>query len=280
MQNSDPSSPDGITTMVALERPALPNPERLVSRLSEQIGFLGDADYTANETNFILPTVDGTVFISLFDFPYPRDEWADLAARNWQWSAAAEAGPRQNAHLVIHSSFPADPPLKAHLKQAAIVDEILNQLPAVGVVWASALNSPENFRRSFATSKDGGGPPSLSWILYQMSSTPKGSTVISTLGLNRMGLMEIEGNPIPLPADKALFLANAVAVLLMKSGPVIGDGDTVDGADGRPVRVRHAPSFRDGVGTVYRLDFGLPPYEGGEPRSAKRSVFRRLFGRQ
>ncbi|MEM1307697.1 MAG: DUF4261 domain-containing protein, partial [Pseudomonadota bacterium] len=251
--------------------------ERLIKRLRSRVGFTSDTNYEASETSLIMPLDSGLLMTGLIDAPYPEAEWKDLAARAWQWPEAAAVHAQIAAHLIVSCSYGNAPRLQAHLKHAAVVDEILSQVTAVGVVWGSELNSPDVFSTTVAHADAGDSVPTTLWTLYQLSQHGPETTVVSTLGLDAFGLMEIEANPAPKAPADAFGLVDGLASYLMQNGPVVGDGDTFGGTVEERITVRHAPSFRDGVGTVYQIDFGLPPQMTAE--APKPGFLARLFGR-
>ena len=72
--------------------------------------------------------------------------------------------------------------------------------------------------------------------------------------MSNFGLMEIESKDARISFVSLLSLVNGMAQYLIKSGPVIRDGDTVGDAS-QKIRVRHGKSYwRPGM-TVYRVEF-------------------------
>ena len=268
-----------VMAMVALTRPMLPNPERLIKRLDARIGTQGDTTYEASETSIIIPVAGGALIIALIDAPYPRDDWMSLASRNWHWPDAAQAYDAQTAHLVISCGWAEDTPFDAHLKHAEVIAEIVDQLDAVSVFWASAMTEPASVAVQLEDYRQNGAVPTMLWLLYQITPQGPNQTVISTLGMDQFGLMELEANPASLPPQDAWNVLQGLAAYLIVNGPVVNDGDTIGQDAKHKIVVRHQPSFRDGPGMVYALDFGLPPAIKPEPNSESGGFMKRIFGR-
>src|SRR5262249_14428845 len=80
---------------------------------------------------------------------------------------------RHKAHLIVFCSWPKFSRLDAHMCHLALVRELVEQLPVIGVLWGSALVPASIFKGEFAGAQNGGIPFSL-WVLIQYSKQPNG----------------------------------------------------------------------------------------------------------
>jgi hypothetical protein len=173
---------------------------------------------------------------------------------------------------MVHCSWSKFSRLDAHMRHLVFVRELVEQLPAIGVLWGSVLMPTGTFKAEFATTLKGAVPFSL-WVLIQFSKQPNGNILISTIGMRDFGLMEIETES-SLPLDRTYDLVRKFGSYILANGPVVQDGQTMGETADERTKVRHARSFRPDVNdNVYWLELADKP-------TVRRpaGIFSRLFG--
>ncbi|HRY08045.1 MAG TPA: DUF4261 domain-containing protein [Hyphomicrobiaceae bacterium] len=253
MAEADEQRTRQLMAMIFLERPQAPDMERLKERFGE---LLNVADILPPDGDAQVVSCDGSLLITgLVDAPLPQPHWQGWVDQAWWWPEASDVMETNQAHLVVSSAWDHSSRLDAHVKHTLVVREFIDQLPAVAVTWGNVLVSADQFAGEFHRFQSEQLLPVRLWVMIQVSGDGQGGTIVSTLGMDAFGLMEIEANSAPMEPQDALQFINNLAGYLIANGPVINDGDTVGGAQGEQVKVRFAPSFRDGIGKVYLLDF-------------------------
>ena len=136
----------------------------------------------------------------------------------------------------------------AHLNHTAVVRELIEQLPVIGVLWNSALTSAEDF-------KTHSGIPMRLWVQLQVSTQPNGNILISTNIMEKFGHMEIETEST-LSLEETYYLVEGFALYRSMSERPVKDGDTFVNQEGdNPIKVRQTWSFRPDVNeNVYWLE--------------------------
>ncbi len=278
-QPKDQQRPRQIMSMIFLDRPQMPDMERLKERFGE---LLNIGEFLPPDGNAQVVPCDGSLLIAgLVDAPLPQHHWQNWVEKAWWWPEAAEVMATNQAHLIVSSSWDHSTRLDAHVKHTLVVREFIDQLSAIAVSWGSVLVSANQFAGEFHKFQAEQVLPVRLWVLIQLSGDGQGGTVVSTLGMDAFGLKEIEANSAPMEPQDALLLVNNLAGYLISKGPVVNEGDTVGGSESERIKVRFAPSFREGVGEVCLLDFersGGPEPVKPESNFAK-NVFGKTFGR-
>ncbi|MDX2259220.1 MAG: DUF4261 domain-containing protein [Hyphomicrobiaceae bacterium] len=257
----------GIIAFILLDRPEFPDIGPLIEHFGSMLGIDKSVQPVQNpgDKSTLLVTDKGLVVVALMEFPLPAG-YLDLASRAWWWPEAPAALHKHTAHLVVQASWSGDDRMTAHAKHTLVVRDLIDRLPsASAVVWGSVIVSTDQYRGEFHRLQTEGALPVRLWILIQLSGDGNGGTIASTIGMRDFGLMEIEANSAPLSPVETLKCVEGLATYLIAKGPVVNDGDTTGPTTDIRIRVRHAPSFRPDVGTVYLLDFSLPGEPGTSP---------------
>lgn len=253
MVEADGQRPRQIMTMIFMERAQVPDMKRLKERFGD---LLNVGDIPPPDGGAQVVPCDGSLLITgLVDAPLPRHHWQNWSDQAWWWPEAADVMAANQAHLIVSSAWHQSNRLDAHVKHTLVIRELIDQLPAVAVSWGSVLVSADQFAGEFHRFQSEQVLPVRLWVMIQISGDGEGGTIVSTLGMDAFGLMEIEANSAPMEPQDALQFVNNLADYLISNGPVIEDGDTVGGSQSEHIKVRFAPSFREGVGDVYLLDF-------------------------
>jgi hypothetical protein len=122
----------------------------------------------------------------------------------------------------------------------------LKVFDGIGVYWGNACvaNSREVFE-SFCENISEEDLPVPVWLRFQLLRESEGEIGLYTLGMSQFGLMEIEVDDCQMkPMDLVEFVSN-MALYLIRSGPVIADGNTIGNSPDERIRVRHRPSMID-----------------------------------
>ncbi len=264
-----------VLAMIFLDRPQMPDFQKLKERFGEMLNI---GEIVPPEGNAQVVPCDGSLLISaLVDVPLPEQHWHSWVESAWWWPEAADVMRTNQAHLIVSSSWDHSSRVDAHAKHLLVVREFVHQLPAIAVSWASVLVSADQFAGEFHKFQTENVLPVRLWVVIQISGDGQGGTIVSTLGMDKFGLKEIEANSAPMEPQDALMFVNNLCGYLMNNGPVIKDGDTVGGSEEERIRVRFAPSFRDHVGEVYLLDFERK--EGPDPLKSDDTFAKKFFGK-
>ena len=160
--------------------------------------------------------------------------------------------------MIVHCAWSEHSRLDAHIRHLVLVRELVDQLPAIGVLWGSVLMQPATLNGEFARLQQGELPFSV-WVLIQYSKQPNGNILISTLGMRDFELMEIETEST-LPLDQTFDLVRKFGSYMLAKGPVVKDGETIGLTETQRIKVRHTRSFRPDVNeNVYWLELTDAP---------------------
>ena len=145
------------------------------------------------------------------------------------------------------------------------------------VYWGSAnhLIYPPLFRE--ITMEALPNPLLLLWVAINVGERPDGVMTGHTVGLDAVGLMDIEIPQTPKTAEETVAFLVDVADYLLTNGLVIKDGDAVKETDEETIRAVYAVSLLDPEKTVIQLQSDMPYSEVIEP--PKRGFLARLFGK-
>lgn len=258
-EQAPPAEPDMIGVTLLLKRPADIDYRLLI----ERIGNLLDidpkhADMGRHGEVVMLPVSGDVVMGMRVDRPYPEPLEPYTTHAYW-WPDAKKALARNTAHLMVFCRWSNFSRLDAHMRHLILVRELVEQLPVIGVLWASTvLVPPETLKGEVGRMLDGEVPFSL-WVLIQFSKQPNGNTLISTLGMRAFKQMEIETEST-LPLDQTFDLVRKFGSHILASGPVVKDGDTFGLSAEQRIKVRHVRSFRPDVNeNVYWLELADLP---------------------
>jgi hypothetical protein len=145
--------------------------------------------------------------------------------------------------------------LEAHVRHTRLINGLLEQLPAVGVLWDLSLVHTDLVRKMTANMLAGQGMPVQLWVLIQFSRQKNGNSLVSTVGMRDLGHMEIETD-CARPLQEAYGVVLRFANWLIDRQAPMHDGGKYDLAPEASVVVRHRKSFRPDVpANVYWLDF-------------------------
>lgn len=189
--------------------------------------------------------------------PIPGGEAEEYADRNIMWPNGKTEAAQHRSHVIVTTLGGDDDvtPVESAIDVTRLALLALRLFDGLGVYWgnASVSNSREMFE-SFCSEISPDHVPAPAWLRYQMFR--EGDDVgLYTVGMNQFGLMDIEVDRSPMqPMELVEFVSN-LASYLIKSGPVIADGNTVGGSEEERILVRHRPSMVDEDRKVYKIVF-------------------------
>lgn len=250
---ADPSKIKALS-FVALAEPTLPPPASVRAALQERLGSVKIDDMETDEKKIILFRIrGGTVMVGLLDAPLPKGELEFACKWAWHWRTACDAMASHKAHLHVAVLDTDLDKTGAALLQTSVVASLMDA-NAIASYWGSSLHSRDSFlKQSARASRD--NPPIWLWVNFRLTSDVEKGWTISTDGMEKFDLYEIESKDANVDGKRLFTLIVGMAEYLIKKGPVIKDGETIGDSPAENIRVRHSPSYwRDGK-TVYRVVF-------------------------
>jgi hypothetical protein len=248
-----PGKPKMIGATLFLERPADIDYRLMIERVGGPLQIDPKQAEGRGPGGAIMIPASGDVIMGMrIDAPHPGpfDQQAGFA---YWWPDARKDIARHKAHLMVFCGWSKFTRMDAHMRHLILVRELVEQLPAIGVLWGSVLVPTSTLKGEFASTFKGAVPFSL-WVLIQFSKQPNGNILISTLGMRDFGQMEIETES-SLPLDQTFDLVRKFGSHILASGPVVKDGETFGLTSDQRIKVRHVRSFRPDVNdNVYWLE--------------------------
>ena len=223
----------------------------------------------------------GEAYIAVMNIPATiADDTVELVGPSRLWPETEAFNSDYQAHAVVTvTGFGED---LTGLDDTFLLSKVVASLVAISpetfaVYWGSAnhLIYPPLFRE--ITMEALPNPLLLLWVAINVGERPDGVMTGHTVGLDAVGLMDIEIPQTPKTAEETVaFLVN-VADYLLTNGLVIKDGDAVKETDEETIRAVYAVSLLDPEKTVIQLQSDMPYSEVIEP--PKRGFLARLFGK-
>jgi hypothetical protein len=202
--------------------------------------------------------------IMIVGAPNPLGENESFINSAWWWPDAKDAVSNRKSHAIINVMGVADPSARYALL-ANMTAAVIETTPgAIGVIWdaADALWPADTFM-SVVNGMDGALPlPLMTSVKVSVDTDfpkPDGGPAWlgMTYGLRQFDMMEIETRGWDDDPQSMIDTLLGLSAYLLEKGPVIGDGDTVDGpaTNGRPskLQIKHQASTLEPGRTVLRL---------------------------
>lgn len=233
------------------------DPEQVLHAV--QIVFGVDYQGEAKEEGVVTVSQGETLIGILAHLPHPipEQEAEHYADGNMLWPDGANQASKHSSHVIVTTiGGPERSPIDAAMTLTQLTLVALELFDGIGVYWGagSVCNSREVFEEFCDDMSEDSLPVSV-WIRFQLARGGDQGFGIYTLGMSQFGLMELEADQSPMEVrDLFAFLSN-IASYLIKSGPVIADGNTVGGSEEERIVVRHKPSMVDPARRVYKLIF-------------------------
>jgi hypothetical protein len=207
---------------------------------------------------FVVQKEDTTIgFLAHMPAPVPGEDAQNNADGNFLWPDGKQEACKHQSHVIV-TTFGGEE-LSAvdsaiELTKLALV--ALDAFDGLGVYWGGAYvcNSRSTFE-SFSEGISSENLPIPIWLRFQFIGVSDQEIGIYTLGMQQFNLMEIEVDKCKLDAVELFEFVSNIALYLIKSGPVIADGNTVGGDENEQILVRHLPSMIEDTKTVYKIVF-------------------------
>jgi hypothetical protein len=242
---------------ILLREAKLPDAEGVRARLEKRLGGRltidgMEADDRGKEGVILLHIAGGTAIVGLIDAPLPKGQVDDLCAVAWFWKSACAEVDKHHAQLtvsVVKTSLDRlDTSLLLTDLMAAAMEGNDN---AIASYWRAVLRPRDMFLKASSRASRA-APPVWLWVDFRLSGGEQGVSM-STAGLDVYGLRELEVKDVKRPPMEVFDLITSTATYLVRSGPVIKDGDTIGAAPDLGIVVRYGQSYwREGA-EVYRV---------------------------
>lgn len=163
--------------------------------------------------------------------PPPRTALADAIEHARDWPDAAKATRAAKAALTIVDELPSPERLAPFVAKVAAAAK---KRKCVAIWWkpAARLVSPE--RLAEAARDEDPLRVALHVRLFHVETGAKDEHVIDTVGLDPLGLPDVQSHFVGLDPKLAGAAVENAAHYLFDEGDVINEGDTLDGPDGQP----------------------------------------------
>ncbi|MBZ2196562.1 DUF4261 domain-containing protein [Occultella gossypii] len=203
------------------------------------------------------------------------DDLADIAQHSRLWPNDAPVPVDYTAHSIV-SVFAAEATgHRAATDQAVLLSKVIASLIGLSggiraVYWGSAEHVilPVLFRDLALNTLP--TPLLLAWVAMNVGTRPDGVLTGHTLGLDQLGVMDIEIPNSPEDASGLLDRLVGIADYQLQNGPVIGNADTIGSVAEAQIIAHHAPSAIGDERTVLSLSF-----VSNQSPARKKGLFRR-----
>jgi hypothetical protein len=198
---------------------------------------------------------EAVVAIAHVAAPIPSEAVEQAARQSWMWPEAGESVAGHTSHLIVTVLADERSPVERLELLSRVIVAIIEACEVAAVHWGAAgmLIEPSEFRGVVEESCEDGMPPLMLWVnLLASASENEGATLV-TLGMQSLGLVELEVLNSKLePADLLEFVGGVVSYLA-ENGPVLQDGETIGLSEDQKVTVEHTTSAFNPGQPVIRL---------------------------
>lgn len=261
-----------ITAFVAQQIPELPTLEtmqagaaRLFPRLPVRIEALPSQTEEAGRR---LVSVNGIPVVVLeVSAAIPEPNWMDAATEAIQWPGAVQALAEHRAHLVVASVGILQghqDALAASLAVSILAAVLCSSAAPTAVVWDSAgtVTEPIAFIKATQALLEGGrleAIPSDIWVRLRFTrgNEPEAIGAVTTGLLPFVG-REVELVPTQMPVAEVARRVLGIVNYLIRQGPVIADGETLETTPGERIRAHHRLRGRNPGTAVLELSLEQP----------------------
>jgi len=192
---------------------------------------------------------DRSVMFAFIDMPIPSTDIDAACKVSWMWDEAAGAMKSQKSHAIV-AAVPDEDAVGAALAVSRIIAAACEAGGAVGVYWGNCaqVHKPEFFIDAVQSVDDDGALPVMLWVATMVSgSSARGPYTLSTHGMHAFGHREFEIiDAHDAPGDLRMRVYGVIDYVL-RSGPVLMDGNTIGDSETERIKVEHTTSrFRKG----------------------------------
>ncbi|MEJ9080050.1 DUF4261 domain-containing protein [Gordonia malaquae] len=227
----------------------------------------------------------GDTMIALMGIPAAAsDNLPEIAQYSRLWPDTAPVPGTHDAHTIVTVLRPGQDTNHRHaIADAVLLSKVIASTIAltdtvIAVYFGSAdhVILPSLFRElAIETLPE---PILPAWVALNVAPRTDGVMTGHTMGLDMLGLKDIEIPESPETAEETFARLANIAIYLLQNGPVIGDGDTLGSTADAEVVAHHVPSVVIEGKEVMQLTFGDAEPAApvvAEPEHKKRSWFRR-----
>lgn len=244
------------TTLVALERPELPDFARVAAWYTEHFPDAAPPVMAAATHNLLTLTLgEYTAAATLVPRPIPAGQLAGPAEAAWYWPEAAAALERHTAHLLVTLVDEGGRTLEKAITLTRLTAALAATTPSVGVFWGPGrlVHPPAAFIDQASTASEHNLPLFL-WIDFRVEAVAGGIRLFTT-GLEALGAQELEVAHYVGDASELVGFVYNVAHYILERRKTIGEGDTIGLTDAVQVTAHRAPSMLGGDLEVIQLEF-------------------------
>jgi hypothetical protein len=240
-------SPDSATSTILLDRPRLPDPERMARHLSRTWPDLPEMMSVEEQPGKLLRfTLAGVqVSFGVADHPLPWSQLQPACRHSLYWKDAAAKLKEHGAHLLVWLGAHRGDAIARHLMLTQVIAAALkaagSDALAVYREQADLVVSPEMFLNNSADMSREQLPLDL-WIGFELGAGPDRTLQLHTNGMAVFGHQEFEIRSTRAAPDDAVGRVLTLAQYVLDNGPILRDGETVDAGDDGKIVVRHQPS--------------------------------------
>ena len=188
---------------------------------------------------------------------YPDDLEGPIAS-TWLWprEPPIENVKQHRSFLHITMMGSAEDPVRRRLTLTAVTALAAKQSGVMAVYWgdASLVIFPRLFIEMAEEINTPQSPPLYLWVDLRAFPNEDGTTGLFTIGLTKLGHMEIEIPRIQMEIGELREWLRDIICYLLENGPVLLDGQTIGMSAEQQIRIRHRPSIFGHPGQVIRLE--------------------------
>jgi uncharacterized protein (TIGR03067 family) len=232
-----------------------------LSNVGKFVAELFGPGYSAEVSNGNTVTVNrgetAVGFLAHMPASIPNGEAEENADRNFLWpSGRAEAAKHRSHVIVTNVGAELPSPVESALVVTRLALVALKAFDGTAVYWgnASVCNSREVFEDFCANISEEHLPVPV-WLRFQPVRASNDEIGLYTFGMRQFGLMDIEVDRCRMNLTELFEFVSNIAHYLIKSGPVIHDGNTVGGSENERILVHHRQSTIEPARRVYKLVF-------------------------
>ena len=212
---------------------------------------------TESETG-VLAFTYGTYVIMVSSVQRPMQELnhiSELCAASRLWPDEVAFDTDYQAHTLVSVAGVGE---GNEMEASAILTRVIASLIAIAphgfaVFWEGAQHlAYPGFVREIALQELPRPLPAI-WVSYNIGPGPNGKIAALTVGLERLGLMDVELPEVNEPGRETLETLIRMAGYLMENGLVIKDGDSIGGFGPDGITAVYGPSMISADKTVIQL---------------------------
>ncbi len=246
-----------LLSMVALDRPSLPDAEEMLKSLASLSGTAVTAKTVeAKDNTLAFPFGGNTAAVALVPAPIPWSNLEGPCETAWWWPEAAARVQGHNSHLLVALGGENGDAVRRSLALTYLTAAVAAHVDAAGIFWGGGtlVHDPHAFLEE-ARSASAANLPLPLWIDFRIEANDNGTLRLFTTGMQALDKMEIEIPHSRHAATELFNFACSIADYLLSRGAEIRDGHTVGRRGDERVPAAHAPSMWDSEKMVLRLDF-------------------------